>query len=200
MSNSFLGILYCHIASNNSNMLWFVATLTYHEYAVRHFLSENFIFNQKFWATSDLIKTWWGKSVLVTNLWSKLFKYTISRMFVGFQILQQPGHIILCFRSICIQTVAFWLYFTFIQQFGASYPILPSLNMWNTKNWAESNCMLFILVCDQFWLIEEKTEYKYVRVFRQKRNFTHWSLREKEEKTSRIFFSFLKFTGQVEAS
>ena len=133
MSNSFLGILYCHIASNNSNMLWFVATLTYHEYAVRQFLSENFIFNQKFWATSDLIKTWWGKSVLVTNLWSKLFKYTISRMFVGFQILQQPGHIILCFRSICIQTVAFWLYFTFIQQFGASYPILPSPNMWNTK-------------------------------------------------------------------
>ena len=123
-----------------------------HEYAP--FLSENFIFNQKFWATSDLIKTWWGKSVLVTNLWSKLFKYTISRMFVGFQILQQPGHIILCFRSICIQTVAFWLYFTFIQQFGASYPILPSPNMWNTKNWAESNSMLFF--CDKFWLMQGK--------------------------------------------
>ena len=99
-----------------------------------------------------------GKSVLVTYLWSTL--HVASNKYIWFPSVCLLGgisnntaaHIILCFRSICIQTVAFWLYLTFIQQFGASYPVLPSPTMCYNKNPADSN-IIKLLFCDSFRLI-----------------------------------------------
>ena len=99
------------------------------------FSSENFTSNQKFWAICDLIKnfeeslylwhtwTWtWTCDTLVVNS-SHAAKHTFPFLISNVCSISntRDAHIILCFRSICIQTVAFWLYLTFIQQFGASY-------------------------------------------------------------------------------
>lgn len=95
-----------------------------------------------------------GKSVLVTYLWSTLHMASntyiwfpsVFYMFFGGISNNTAAHIILCFRSICIQTVAFWLYLTFIQQFGASYPVLPSPAMCYTKksSWFKQHLIVFL--------------------------------------------------------
>ena len=111
------------------------------------FSSENFTSNQKFWAICDLIKnfeeslylwhtwTWtWTCDTLVVNS-SHAAKHTFPFLISNVCSISntRDAHIILCFRSICIQTVAFWLYLTFIQQFGGCYPVLPAPNMRHTK-------------------------------------------------------------------
>ena len=62
------------------------------------FPSENFIFNQKFRATSDLIKTFWKVSACDILVAGQLFAWpqtdiwfpSLLWMFVAFQILEQP--------------------------------------------------------------------------------------------------------------
>ena len=90
---------------------------------MHQFSNENYIFNQKIWATSDLIKTLWWKSVLVT-----IFKYLYSECLLDFKYHCSHTHYSV-FSSHLYSNCGF-LYFTFIQQFGAFYPILPSPNMW----------------------------------------------------------------------
>ena len=50
-------ILYCHIASNNINMLWFVVTLIYHDYAP--------IFKWKLYFQSKVLSNFWFDQNLV---------------------------------------------------------------------------------------------------------------------------------------
>ena len=102
---------------------------------------QNFLESLHLWHTCGQLFTWrqiYPPSIFIVNVcW-------ISNT--------RAADIILCFRSICIQTVAFWLYLTFIQQFGASYPVLPSPTMCYNKNPADSN-ITKLLFCDSFRLI-----------------------------------------------
>ena len=151
-----MGYFVLNISRKNSNMLWFVETLI--DCYVQIFkwkLDFQSKVSSNFW--SNLIKTFWKVStcdILVVNSSHGVKYMDISIFIVNVCWISntRAADIIMCFRSICIQTVAFWLYLTFIQQFGASYPVLPSPTMCYNKNPADSN-ITKLLFCDSFRLI-----------------------------------------------